>query len=201
MKINATCWTSKWNTWSWWKNRVPNSAISGTPLHHNTGLSLATHLPQNIFHSMSSASKRSNKEHIGVFWQQQSATGSTSLSFSHLRTCSGPGFGDFHHNIFLFEPPDCLLPISYSKPPFHGAIGVCAGLLLVSQAGKQIYEGMGLHVEQKILSSQVGILQVVPTCFWRSSLKQHSAFQSKAEFRSYCLELLYTLTKRNHLPF
>lgn len=179
-----------------------HSAISGTSAsQHWSVLGYMSLLPQNIFRSTLSASKRSNKEHVGVFWQQQPITASTSLYFSHLRTCSSPGFGDFHHNTFLFEPPDSsLLSILYLKPPFHSARGVCAGLLLVSPAGKHIYEGMGVHVEQKIHSSQAGIPQAVPTCFWRSSLKQHPAFPSKAEFKSYCLELLYTLTKRNHFP-
>lgn len=89
MKINATCWTSKWITWSWWKNRVlrchfRNSSVS----QHWSVFDHLCLLPQNLFHSVLSASKSSNKQHISVFWQQQPITASTSLYFSYLRTCS-----------------------------------------------------------------------------------------------------------------
>lgn len=140
-----------------------HSAVSGTPLHHNTDLSLTT-----CAYSLKICS-------IQCCLFQRVAVRNTSMSFCssnlqqlqhhyifpHLRTCSGPVFRYFHHIILLFELPDSLLPtLLYWKWCFNNAICLHAGLLLVSPAGKQVYagmgahvEGMGAHVEQKILSS------------------------------------------------
>lgn len=162
MKINVTCWTGKWITWSWWKNRVPQCRFRNpSASQHWSVLDHLCLLPQNLFHSVLSVSRSSSKEHIRVFLQQQPITASTSLYFSHLRTCSSPVFRYFHHIILLFELPDSFLPtLLYWKWCFNNAICLHAGLLLVSPAGKQVYagrgahvEGMGAHVEQKILSS------------------------------------------------
>lgn len=100
----------------------------------------AVFTPKNLFHSVLSASKSSNKEHTGIFWQQQPITASTSLYFSHWRTCSSLVFTEFHHIILLFELPGSLLPtLLHLKLPFHNAIRLYAGLLLVSPAGKQVW--------------------------------------------------------------
>lgn len=201
MKINVTCWTSKWNTWSWWKNRVPQCHF-GNPSasQHSSVLGYMSLLPQNIFRSTLSASKRSNKEHVGVFWQQQPITGSTSLYFSHLRTCSSPGFGDFHHNTFLFEPPDSsLLSISYLKPPFHSARGVCAGCFLLAQLANTSMRGWVYMLNRRSSAAKLVFCRLFPRAsgdqvssnILLSHLKQNSNLTVWSSFTHWPREIIF----------
>lgn len=77
---------AKWITGSWWKKSVPRCHFRNSSTSQHWSVLDHLHLiSPNLFHLVLSASKSSNKEHVGVFWEWQPVTASALLCDSFWR--------------------------------------------------------------------------------------------------------------------
>lgn len=166
MKINVTCWTSKWITWSWWKTNliVPfHDLLSITPL--DPYLTTSGLLPKNFIHSVLPPSKSSNKEQISVFGKQPFIT--SSAIFFPLKNLQQSWFQTFITPPFYLSllTPSCQPHCIWNDLSTHAHVQGCS--LLTHLANRCVSTSSREDPEQ-LGSYSAG-------CSWRSSLKQHLA--------------------------